>query len=34
MSDIFTILHDNGMLFLMGQYPNGALGGITTYINT
>ncbi|MCU5772137.1 amino acid ABC transporter permease [Erwiniaceae bacterium BAC15a-03b] len=28
MSDIFTILHDNGMLFLMGQYPNGALGGI------
>ncbi|WP_413733706.1 amino acid ABC transporter permease [Sodalis sp. RH21] len=28
MSDIFTIVHDNGMLFLMGQYPNGALGGL------
>ncbi|KGT94585.1 amino acid ABC transporter permease [Erwinia typographi] len=28
MFDIFTILHDNGMLFLMGQYPNGPLGGI------
>ncbi|MGE9551684.1 amino acid ABC transporter permease [Erwinia amylovora] len=28
MADIFTILHDNGMLFLMGQYPNGPLGGI------
>lgn len=28
MPDIFTILHDNGMLFLMGQYPQGPLGGI------
>ncbi|WP_337008490.1 amino acid ABC transporter permease [Pantoea sp. AS142] len=28
MFDIFTIMHDNGMLFLMGQYPNGPLGGI------
>ncbi|CAH0262105.1 putative glutamine ABC transporter permease protein GlnP [Rahnella aquatilis] len=25
---MFTILHDNGMLFLMGQYPQGPLGGI------
>ncbi|MEJ5113524.1 MULTISPECIES: amino acid ABC transporter permease [Erwinia] len=28
MSDLFTILHDNGMLLLMGQYPNGPLGGV------
>ncbi|WP_338558198.1 amino acid ABC transporter permease [Erwinia sp. E_sp_B04_7] len=28
MSDLFTILQDNGMLLLMGQYPNGPLGGI------
>lgn len=28
MFDIFTIMHDNGMLFLMGQYPSGPLGGI------
>ncbi len=28
MLDIFTIVHDNGMLFLMGQYPHGPLGGI------
>ncbi|WP_034911502.1 MULTISPECIES: amino acid ABC transporter permease [Erwinia] len=28
MSDFFTILHDNGMLFLMGQYPSGPLGGV------
>jgi len=28
MFDIFTILHDNGMLLLMGQYPNGPLGGV------
>lgn len=28
MSDFFTILHDNGMLLLMGQYPNGPLGGV------
>ncbi|MFP1753285.1 amino acid ABC transporter permease [Lonsdalea quercina] len=28
MADIYTILHDNGMLFLMGQYPNGPLGGV------
>ncbi|WP_342754193.1 amino acid ABC transporter permease [Pantoea sp. MBD-2R] len=28
MIDIFTIVHDNGMLFLMGQYPNGPLGGV------
>jgi polar amino acid transport system permease protein len=28
MSEFFTILHDNGMLLLMGQYPNGPLGGV------
>ncbi|WJV61493.1 amino acid ABC transporter permease [Pectobacteriaceae bacterium CE70] len=28
MFDIFTILHDYGMLFLMGQYPIGPLGGV------
>lgn len=28
MSDFFSILHDNGMLLLMGQYPNGPLGGV------
>lgn len=28
MSDLFTILHDNGMLLLIGQYPNGPLGGV------
>ncbi|MCG8708520.1 amino acid ABC transporter permease [Brenneria sp. 4F2] len=28
MLEMFTILHDNGMLFLMGQYPKGPLGGI------
>ena len=28
MLEMFTILHDNGMLFLMGQYPQGPLGGI------
>ena len=28
MFEIFTILHDNGMLLLMGQYPNGPLGGV------
>lgn len=28
MFEIFSILHDNGMLLLMGQYPNGPLGGV------
>ncbi|AYC20694.1 hypothetical protein DZA65_03845 [Dickeya dianthicola] len=28
MFDFFTILHDNGLLLLMGQYPNGPLGGV------
>lgn len=28
MFEIFTILHNNGMLLLMGQYPNGPLGGV------
>jgi polar amino acid transport system permease protein len=28
MFEIFTILHDNGMLLLMGQYPNGPIGGV------
>ncbi|QGY31206.1 amino acid ABC transporter permease [Pantoea cypripedii] len=28
MLEMFTILHDNGMLLLMGQYPNGPLGGV------
>lgn len=28
MFDVFTILQDHGMLFLMGQYPNGPLGGV------
>ncbi len=28
MADFFRILHDNGMLLLMGQYPQGPLGGI------
>lgn len=28
MLEIFSILHDNGMLLLMGQYPNGPLGGV------
>lgn len=28
MFDVFTILRDHGMLLLMGQYPNGPLGGV------
>ncbi|GAB3761893.1 amino acid ABC transporter permease [Ramlibacter monticola] len=28
MSDIGTILHDYGLLLLVGQYPNGPLGGL------
>lgn len=28
MFEMFTILHDNGMLLLMGQYPNGPIGGV------
>ncbi|MBP2196187.1 amino acid ABC transporter permease [Pantoea cypripedii] len=28
MLEMFTILHDNGMLLLMGQYPSGPLGGV------
>ena len=28
MFDMLTILHDNGLLLLMGQYPNGPLGGV------
>ncbi|HEY0208849.1 amino acid ABC transporter permease [Acerihabitans sp.] len=28
MLDIITIVHDNWMLLLLGQYPNGPLGGI------
>lgn len=28
MEDIFTILRDNGLLLLIGQYPNGPLGGL------
>lgn len=28
MSDFFKILHDNGTLLLMGQYPQGPLGGV------
>ncbi|PLR34706.1 amino acid ABC transporter permease [Chimaeribacter californicus] len=28
MFDMFTILHDNGLLLLMGQYPSGPLGGV------
>ncbi|MDE1189889.1 MAG: amino acid ABC transporter permease [Pantoea sp.] len=28
MLEMFTILHNNGMLLLMGQYPNGPLGGV------
>jgi len=28
MFEIFTILHDNGMLLMMGQYPNGPIGGV------
>ncbi len=28
MFDFFTILHDNGLLLLMGQYPDGPLGGV------
>ncbi|QUG76223.1 ABC transporter permease subunit [Erwinia sp. E602] len=28
MSEMLTILQQNGMLFLMGQYPNGPLGGV------
>ncbi|MFB1117092.1 amino acid ABC transporter permease [Dickeya dadantii] len=28
MFDVFTILHDHSMLLLMGQYPNGPLGGV------
>ncbi len=28
MFDFFTILHDHGMLFLMGAVPNGPLGGV------
>lgn len=28
MEDIFLILRDNGLLLLIGQYPNGPLGGL------
>lgn len=28
MFEMFSILHDNGLLLLMGQYPNGPLGGV------
>lgn len=28
MMELFTILHDHGMLLLVGQYPNGPLGGV------
>ncbi|MFE8118648.1 amino acid ABC transporter permease [Brenneria goodwinii] len=28
MFDVVTILHDNWMLFLVGQFPNGPLGGV------
>lgn len=28
MEDIFSILRDHGMLLLIGQYPNGPLGGL------
>lgn len=28
MFDLITILRDHGMLFLVGQYPNGPLGGV------
>lgn len=28
MGDIATILHDYGLLLLVGQYPNGPLGGL------
>lgn len=28
MMDIYSILRDNGMLFLVGQYPDGPLGGL------
>jgi len=28
MFDVLTILHDHSMLLLMGQYPNGPLGGV------
>lgn len=28
MADIFNILRDNGLLLLIGQYPNGPLGGL------
>lgn len=28
MPEILTILHDNGLLLLMGQYPHGPLGGV------
>lgn len=28
MEDIFAILHDNALLLLIGQYPNGPLGGL------
>src|SRR5436309_14195421 len=28
LSDVFEILRDNWLLLLIGQYPNGPLGGI------
>ena len=28
MADLFSILHDNWTLLLIGQYPNGPLGGL------
>lgn len=28
MLEMLTILHDNGLLLLIGQYPNGPLGGV------
>ena len=30
IGDIFDILRDNWLLLLIGQYPNGPLGGIAT----
>lgn len=28
MTDLFTIIRDNGLLLLIGQYPHGPLGGV------
>lgn len=32
IGDMITIVHDNWLLLLIGQYPNGPLGGLANTI--